>query len=296
MYSPYAKKWRSLLRKEHVTQFSSEKLLRAFYQQRYLSMPLLQSIGFCANKDIPAVHEVDQTIIQHYHTTRDIPSVLGTTRMGVHLRFGTVSIRYLLSLALRLNDVFLGELIWREFFMQVLWHHPRLEKEACKRESDQIRWRNNEKEFQRWCDGETGCAIVDAGMRELNATGFMHNRVRMIVGSYLVKDLLIDWRWGEAYFARKLLDFELASNNGNWQWVAGCGCDAAPYFRVFNPETQAKKFDPKGIYIRRWVPEFDTLHYVRPIVDHAAAKERCIKAYKAALATKHMPSTLPAFN
>jgi len=292
MYSPYAKKWRRLLNEEHMAQFSSEKLLQAFYQQLPLPMPSLEEMGYRANKDIPAIRKVDQTIIQHYHATRDIPSVLGTTRMGVHLRFGTVSIRHLLAVALRLNDVFLGELIWREFFMQILWHQPRLENEACKREYDLINWRNNEEEFQRWCNGETGCAIVDAGMRELNATGFMHNRVRMIVGSYLVKDLLIDWRWGEAYFARKLLDFELASNNGNWQWVAGCGCDAAPYFRVFNPETQAKKFDPNGIYIRKWVPEYDTFHYAKPIVDHAFAKERCIKAYTTALVRKQMPSSL----
>ena len=203
--------------------------------------------------------------------------------MGIHLRFGTISIRRLLAEGLSLNDTFVSELIWREFFMQILWHQPRLVNEACKQEYDSIRWRNNEEEFECWCKGETGFPIVDAGMRELNETGFMHNRVRMIVGSFLVKDLLIDWRWGEAYFARKLLDFELASNNGNWQWVAGCGCDAAPYFRVFNPDTQAKKFDPENLYIRKWVPEFDSLNYTKPMVDHAAAKERCIKAYKAAL-------------
>jgi deoxyribodipyrimidine photo-lyase len=163
-----------------------------------------------------------------------------------------------------------------------------VEREACKKEYDNIQWRNNEEEFDRWCRGETGYPIVDAGMRELNETGFMHNRVRMIVGSFLVKDLLIDWRWGEAYFARKLLDFELAANNGNWQWVAGCGCDAAPYFRVFNPDTQAQRFDPKGAYIRRWVPEFDSLGYAKPMVDHAVAKQRCILAYKAAL-QREMP-------
>jgi deoxyribodipyrimidine photo-lyase len=167
--------------------------------------------------------------------------------------------------------------------MQILWHHPRVVNEACKPEYDNIKWRNNEEEFNRWCNGETGYAIVDAGMRELNQTGFMHNRVRMIAASFLVKDLLIDWRWGEAYFASKLLDFELSSNNGNWQWVAGCGCDAAPYFRVFNPTIQAKKFDPQGIYIRKWVPEFDSLKYTKPIVDHDSAKKRCIEAYKTAL-------------
>jgi deoxyribodipyrimidine photo-lyase len=190
----------------------------------------------------------------------------------------------LVAKALELNVTFLGELIWREFFMQILWHKPEVVNHACKQQYDNIRWRNNEAEFLRWCKGETGYPIVDAGMRELNETGFMHNRVRMIAGSFLVKDLLIDWRLGEAYFARKLLDFELASNNGNWQWVAGCGCDAAPYFRVFNPDTQAKRFDPKGLYIKRWVPEVATAQYPRPIVDHAMAKQRCLAAYKTALA------------
>ena len=283
VYTPYAKKWKALLTQVHYQTFSSEKQLHRFYQQAPLPLPPLKEMGFVFNEAIPDVKAADKAIVQHYHQTRDIPSLAGTTRMGVHLRFGTVSIRQLVATALQLNEVFLGELIWREFFMQVLWHHPRVETEACKIPYDHIRWRNNEDEFMRWCRGETGYPIVDAGMRELNETGFMHNRVRMIAASFLVKDLLIDWRWGEAYFARKLLDFELSSNNGNWQWAAGCGCDAAPYFRVFNPETQAKRFDPKGIYIRKWVPEWDSLPYPKPIVDHAFAKDRCIKAYKAAL-------------
>ena len=283
VYTPYARKWKSLFKEEYCQPFPSEKNLDQFYQQAPLPFPSLEEMGFVFNEAIPEVKAVDKSIVQHYNKTRDIPSVAGTTRMGVHLRFGTISIRQLVATALQLNEVFLGELIWREFFMQILWHHPRVESEACKTQYNNIQWRNNEDEFLRWCRGETGYPIVDAGMRELNETGFMHNRVRMIVGSFLVKDLLIDWRWGEAYFARKLLDFELSSNNGNWQWVAGCGCDAAPYFRVFNPDTQAKRFDPKGIYIRKWVPEFDSLQYPTPIVDHAFAKERCIKAYKAAL-------------
>jgi deoxyribodipyrimidine photo-lyase len=174
------------------------------------------------------------------------------------------------------------ELIWREFYMQLLWHFPRLQHQAFKIEYEKIKWRNNEEEFKKWCDGKTGYAIVDAGMRELNATGFMHNRVRMVVASFLVKHLLIDWRWGEAYFARKLLDYELASNNGNWQWAAGCGCDAAPYFRIFNPYIQAKKFDKDLVYIKKWVPELNELTYT-PIVDHKKAVERCLVAYKTAL-------------
>jgi deoxyribodipyrimidine photo-lyase len=286
VYSPYAKKWRTRLQTEMVHPFPSEKFIQAFHKQAALPLPTLVEIGFVLNPDIPAIHRVDESIIWHYHQTRDIPSLHGTTRMGVYLRFGTVSIRTLVAKALSLNEVFLSELIWREFFMQVLWHHPRVVKEACKQEYDQIHWRNNEEEFQRWCNGETGFPLVDAGMRELNATGFMHNRVRMVAASFLVKDLLIDWRWGEAYFARRLLDFELSSNNGNWQWAAGCGCDAAPYFRVFNPATQAKRFDPQGLYIRKWIPELDTLKYAKQMVDHARAKERCIKAYKAALLVK----------
>lgn len=283
VYTPFAKKWRALLQPQHYKPFRSETLLSRLYPQPPQPFPSLQEMEFNLHPNIPAVHPADEQIIRHYHQTRDIPSLQGTTRMGVHLRFGTVSIRQLVARALQLNAIYLGELIWREFFMQVLWHHPRVEKEACKQAYDNIHWRNNENEFRLWCRGQTGYPVVDAGMRELNETGFMHNRVRMIVGSFLVKDLLVDWRWGEAYFARKLLDFELASNNGNWQWVAGCGCDAAPYFRVFNPDTQAKKFDPKANYIRRWVPEFDGFDYPEPIVDHTAAKERCIKAYKAAL-------------
>jgi len=286
VYTPYAKKWKSLFNEESCQRIATKKGWKNFYKQEQIPLLQLKDIGFDFNPQIPSVKKVDEAIIRHYDKTRDIPSIQGTTRMGIHLRFGTVSIRQLVAKALQLNAVYLSELIWREFFMQILWHHPRVVKEACKKEYNNIKWRNNEEEFKRWCNGETGYPIVDAGMRELNETGFMHNRVRMIAGSFLVKDLLVDWRWGEAYFAEKLLDFELASNNGNWQWVAGCGCDAAPYFRVFNPTIQAKKFDPQNKYIQQWVPEYNSSNYVKPIVDHDYAKKRCIDAYKKALATK----------
>jgi deoxyribodipyrimidine photo-lyase len=283
VYTPYSKRWKSLLSERCYVPFKSESLFHQFYKQASFNLPSLEEMGFNFNKDIPSFKPADDKIINLYHQTRNIPSVYGTSRMGVHLRFGTVSVRQLVAQALELNAVYLSELIWREFFMQVIWHRPDVVTTACKKNYDRISWRNNEEEFSRWCKGETGYPIVDAGMRELNETGFMHNRVRMIVGSFLVKDLLIDWRWGEAYFARKLLDFELASNNGNWQWVAGCGCDAAPYFRVFNPTLQAKKFDPELIYTKKWVPDLDKPSYPKQIVDHEYAKQRCLQAYKTAL-------------
>lgn len=283
IYTPYAKKWKSLLTKERYRTFASEDLIHKVFKQKPLVVPSLKAMGFVRNETGVVAAKPEEDIIKHYHQTRNIPSLSGTTRMGVHLRFGTISVRQLAEQAVGLNDVYLNELIWREFFMQMLWRQPRLVNEACKKSYDEIKWRNDENEFAKWCAGETGYPIVDAGMRELNATGFMHNRVRMIAGSFLVKDLLVDWRWGEAYFARKLLDYDLSSNNGNWQWVAGCGCDAAPYFRVFNPTLQAKKFDPKNSYIKKWVPEFETKAYPKPIVNHDEAKQRCLKAYKAAL-------------
>ncbi len=226
---------------------------------------------------------IKTSVIKHYDETRDFPAIAGTTRLSVHLRFGTVSIRKLVQVAQKYNETWLNELIWRDFYAMILWHFPNIQHNSFKPAYDRIRWRNNQEEFERWCEGQTGYPIVDAGMRELNATGFMHNRVRMITASFLVKHLLIDWRWGEAYFAKKLLDYDLASNNGGWQWAAGSGCDAAPYFRVFNPELQTEKFDSDFEYIREWVPEFETAQYSKPIVDHKFARERVIKVYKAAL-------------
>jgi deoxyribodipyrimidine photo-lyase len=282
IYTPYSKNWKALLDDEMLKPFDTKRFWKNFFAHSPIALPSLQAIGFKKTSH-PLPEQVDRQTIEHYHATRDLPSIKGTTRLGIHLRFGTVSIRELVAVAKKTNEIYLNELIWREFFMHLLWHQPRLVYECCKKEYENIQWRNHEKEFERWCRGETGYPIVDAGMRELNATGFMHNRVRMITASFLVKHLLIDWRWGEAYFAKKLLDYELASNNGNWQWVAGCGCDAAPYFRIFNPQTQTKKFDPQLVYVKKWVT-LDRLSYPKPIVDHDHARERCLKAYKKALA------------
>jgi deoxyribodipyrimidine photo-lyase len=223
---------------------------------------------------------VDDLVLQKYKDQRDFPAIAGTSRLSVYLRFGIVSVRALVARALPLSESWLNELIWRDFYMMILWHFPHAAAASFRKEYDHIPWLNNESHFERWCNGQTGFPIVDAGMRELNATGFMHNRVRMIVSSFLIKDLLIDWKWGEAYFAKKLNDFDLSANNGGWQWAAGSGCDAAPYFRVFNPTEQQKKFDPELKYIKKWIPEFGTPMYPAPIVDHAQARLRVIEVYK----------------
>ena len=192
----------------------------------------------------------------------------------MELRFGTISTRKLITKANDSNNItFLKELIWREFFQQILHHFPKTINTSFKSKYERIEWLNDENNFKKWCNGQTGYPLVDAGMRELNKTGFMHNRVRMVVGSFLCKHLLIDWRWGEAYFREKLFDYETASNIGNWQWVAGCGVDAAPYFRIFNPHEQLKKFDKQFNYVKQWVPEFETNQYASPIVDHKEARE-----------------------
>jgi deoxyribodipyrimidine photo-lyase len=262
--------------------FSSEKYLHHCFKTTHFKIPSLSQLGF-EPVDLELAPVIpDQKIIQQYSQTRNLPYMNGTSKMSVHLRFGTVSIRELAAAASEWNEQFLNELIWREFFMMILYHYPRVVTESFKEKYDRIPWRNNEMEFQKWCSGETGYPLVDAGMRELNATGWMHNRVRMIVASFLTKHLLIDWRWGEAYFAEKLVDYELSSNNGNWQWSAGCGCDAAPYFRIFNPETQQQKFDSDKIYIKKWIPNYTTV-YLETIVDHAFARKRALEVYKNAL-------------
>jgi deoxyribodipyrimidine photo-lyase len=242
-------------------------------------VPTLEELGF-QKTSISFPERSFNNKIKNYHDTRDIPSIDGTSRLSVHLRFGTISIRKLVAFARGINEKFLNELIWREFYQSILWHFPHVVSENFNKKYDGVQWRNEETEFERWCEGKTGYPIVDAGMRELNKTGFMHNRVRMITASFLTKHLLIDWRWGEAYFASKLLDYELASNNGGWQWAAGTGVDAAPYFRIFNPYTQTEKFDPDLKYIKKWVPEFDSSEYPPPIVEHGFARQRALDTYK----------------
>ncbi len=283
VFTPYSKKWKSQLTPFQLKPYPNKRYQDKFIQRKALPVPDLETLGFSPSDISFPPASVPDNLIRSYDSTRDIPSLPGTSHLGIHLRFGTVSIRKLAQTALELNETFLNELIWRDFFQFILWHFPAVVHQSFKPEYDKIQWRNNEAEFERWCTGTTGYPIVDAGMRELNTTGFMHNRVRMITASFLCKHLLIDWRWGEAYFAQKLLDYDLAANNGNWQWAAGCGCDAAPYFRVFSPQRQTEKFDPKLKYIRTWVPELEGFDYPAPMVDHDLARKRCLETYKKAL-------------
>jgi deoxyribodipyrimidine photo-lyase len=285
VYTPYMRKWYQKLTPFYLKAYPNKKYFKNFYQTKALPVPSLKLMGFeKSDREFPKINYED--LIADYAQKRDFPAVKGTTHIGLHLRFGTVSIRELASKAETFKEkTWLNELIWREFYMMILYHFPKTAGNSFRPDYDNIKWNNNEAEFEAWCKGETGYPLVDAGMRELNNTGYMHNRVRMVVASFLSKDLLIDWRWGEHYFARKLLDYEMASNVGGWQWSAGSGTDAAPYFRIFNPESQLKKFDPKFEYIKKWVPEYaDFSKYPKPIVDHAFARDRCLKAFKQALA------------
>ncbi len=285
VFTPYSRKWKANLNEHHLTSFPSENYTDNLARTSEVSELIsLEEMGFetIQRVEIPS-KSWKKELIQKYSLNRDFPSLNGTSKLGLHLRFGSISIRELAREALQLNETFLNELIWRDFYQMIIHWFPHSAKNSFKTQYDRIRWENNEAHFQAWCNGKTGYPIVDAGMRELNATGFMHNRVRMIVASFLTKHLLIDWRLGEAYFAEKLLDFELASNSGGWQWAAGCGCDAAPYFRVFNPTAQQEKFDKKFEYIKKWVPEFGTDDYPKPIIDHKFARERVLARYKEAL-------------
>ena len=277
VFTPYKNKW---LKNFKPTVSFKSVTFENFYKQT-ISFPTLDELGF--KQPNIKVKDFDLSLIRQYGSVRDFPSKNGGTHLGPHLRFGTVSIRQLIEKVRLSSDVLLSELIWREFFMQILFHYPRVVHQNFKTKYDGITWRNDQSDFEKWCLGQTGYPMVDAGMRELNKTGCMHNRVRMITAGFLCKHLLIDWRWGEAYFASKLLDFELSSNNGNWQWAAGTGCDAAPYFRIFNPYEQLKKFDKEMAYIRKWIPEFDTPDYPEPMVDHKFARERALTTYKIGL-------------
>ncbi|PTR00039.1 deoxyribodipyrimidine photo-lyase [Mucilaginibacter yixingensis] len=284
VYTPYMRKWHKQLKPFYLKAYPVKKYLKNLFQTGHLHWPSLKDIGFeKSTLELPGTNY--EHVLADYADKRDFPAIEGTSHIGMHLRFGTVSIRELAATANRHHDkTWLNELVWREFFMMVLDHFPHTMDHAFRPEYDRIHWLNNEQQFEAWCQGQTGYPLVDAGMRELNATGFMHNRVRMVVASFLSKDLLIDWRWGERYFARQLLDYEMASNVGNWQWAAGSGTDAAPYFRIFNPESQTKRFDPKMEYIKKWVPEYaDFSQYPQPIVDHGMARDRCLKAFKTAL-------------
>ena len=287
VFTPYSRKWKETLNEFYLKSYATEKYHHNFIITDPFKLPTLEELGFVETGIVFPKKELQEELIKKYDEIRDIPSILGTSRLSVHLRFGTVSIRKLVKKAIILNEKWLNELIWRDFYMNILFHFPHInEGHAFRKEYDNIIWRNNEVEFKKWCEGKTGYPIVDAGMRELNTTGFMHNRVRMIAASFLIKHLLIDWRWGEAYFAEKLMDFDFSANNGGWQWASSSGCDAAPYFRIFNPTSQTQKFDPELKYIKKWIPELNSFEYPRPIVDHAFARERVLKAYKDVLDKK----------
>lgn len=284
VYTPFMKSWKGKFRNLDLKIHYTSQHLDNLVQNTRLPNLSLSDIGFKESALKVPDYDVTPTLIKDYEKTRDFPAKEGTSRLGPHLRFGTVSVRKMVKKAnTERNKIFLEELIWREFFMQVLWHNPETVTDAFKKKYDRINWRNNKEEFQKWKEGKTGYPLVDAGMRQLNESGFMHNRIRMLVGSFLCKHLLIDWRWGEAYFAEKLLDYEMSSNVGNWQWVAGSGVDAVPYFRIFNPTTQIEKFDKDKKYIKEWVEEFETDDYPEPMVDHKEARERALKTYKAAV-------------
>lgn len=284
VFTPYSRKWKSVLNDFHLKPYLTKKYFNHFYKQPAQSILSLSSLGFTqSGKQFPS-KLLQEELVKKYAEQRNFPAIAGTSKLGVHLRFGTISIRELAARSRQLSETYLNELIWRDFYHMILWHFPKVGRgKAFKPEYDTINWRKDNGEFECWCKGQTGYPIVDAGMRELNATGFMHNRVRMIVASFLSKHLLLDWRLGEAYFAEKLLDFDLAANNGGWQWAAGSGCDAAPYFRIFNPRLQTEKFDKELKYIRHWVPELDSFDYPNPIVDHDFARKRCLEVYVQAL-------------
>ena len=285
VFTPYSKKWKAVLNENPIKGYPTEEYFNNLFKTQLLPIPTLREIGFeKSDIEFPS-KSVEAELVKKYADQRNFPAVRGTSHLGLHLRFGTISVRKLAQYAQPKSETFLNELIWRDFYQMILWHFPHVgEGKSFKPAYDNIKWLDDEDGFNKWCEGTTGYPIVDAGMRELNTTGFMHNRVRMIVASFLCKHLLIDWRLGESYFAGKLLDFDFASNNGGWQWASGSGCDSAPYFRIFNPYLQTQKFDPDLKYIKKWVPEFQELTYPKPIVEHTFARDRCLKVYKEGLA------------
>lgn len=284
VFTPYSKKWKETLNNTHFKSFKSENNFKNFFRNDSSEMISLEEMAF-EKTDIKFEKPlIDEAIVDSYSANRDFPSINGTTKLSVHLRFGTISIRNCVQKALKYNETWLNELIWRDFYMSILANFPQINQgKAFKSNYDQIKWSKDENAFQKWCEGKTGFPIVDAGMRELNATGFMHNRLRMITASFLCKDLLIDWRWGETYFSSKLNDFDFSANNGGWQWASGSGCDATPYFRIFNPSLQTERFDKQLDYIKKWIPELNSFEYPLPMVDHKIAREKALKVYKEGL-------------
>ena len=280
VFTPYSRKWRESLHEMDMLPFQSKELSNQFVQCPPSEIIALGELGFEKANQIFPTQIIDKKTIENYDTTRNFPGIEGTSRFGIHLRFGTISIRNCVRFALRHNTSWLNQLIWREFFMMILHHFPYVVHEPFRSKYKDMQWANNGHDFQTWCEGKTGYPLVDAGMRELNQTGFMHNRVRMVTASFLVKHLQVNWQWGERYFAEKLLDYDLSANNGNWQWAAGCGCDAVPFFRIFNPITQQKKFDPQFQYIKKWVPEFGQSNYPNPMVDHRWAREEALRMFR----------------
>ncbi len=322
VFTPYMKAWRKACDGFQLKAYPVRRYLAALQRARARTDAItggyrfeqtnLSALGIKPGSDGAAdLFQDFLDRIDGYRDRRNFPGVKGVSYLSVHLRFGTISIRTLARTAMAHGgegaETWVNELIWREFYHQILWHRPDVVGHAFKSDLDDLAFSKNEEHFKAWCEGRTGYPIVDAAMRQLNETGYMHNRLRMIAASFLVKDLLIDWRWGEAYFAEKLIDFDLAANNGGWQWAAGTGCDAQPYFRIFNPVSQAQKFDAEGKFIRRYVPELAKLDadalfapwlarpldlaaagvrlgvtYPEPIVDHAVQRDKALKLFKRA--------------
>lgn len=283
-FDPYFKKWKKSITFNKVFNYKSEFYLKNLFNMSPIEFPTINQIGFEKSKIEFNSPSLSLSTIKNYDKTKTFPGIKnGTSRIGIHLRYGTISVRECVNFALSHNDSWLTELIWRDFYNQILFHFPHIENSSFKKSYDKIKWENNEELFQKWCEGNTGYPLVDAGMRELKNTGYMHSQIRIIVSSFLCKNLRIDWRWGERYFSKHLLDFDLASNIGGWQGAAGSGVESTPYFQVSNPLKQTHSFDPQLTYIKKWVPEFKNPDYPKPIVDFIESREICFKMYKKAI-------------